>query len=352
MYHSYKSNGEIKQRKAVQFSVSYRDGRWLIRTVQIHGDLPYVETGFDGESYKTYVPVPAPPGRPVVGPYGGTGILDTGDVPHVFADPTTSVLWLGYCAWDYIPEATNALLEPLFVTDHMSGDMNEIWRFGIKYKAQIDRTHEKINSIVYWHPGKIYGWTREKESWISGPVKLTLMPPYNIGYTSAVYRAQTSQRVGALEVPQISSYTVYYPTPKGVTNAQLYTIEDYVLTATNISSQCKAMDFKPKISGPVMAVERRFDSDPVPAHQFNYIFQNQWLSKNEVAKLREYSNQLSMQQFLKPVVAADVQGAKKKQSKWMRALVYLLFAGFAFAGITHFLKINRKPTLQFRSSSE
>ncbi len=331
----YSPAGNPRNQSVTLFAVHYASGKWLIRSSQLRNGLSYIETGFDGTNYMTYVPLPRiASAKSGTLNDGGTGILDKGPIPHIHSVPLHSVLWLTFCSREVITRETKES-EPLFLTSHLGADFEEIFRFGVKFKTAIESDEQtRIKRITYLHDGKIRGWSRPQASWVAKPTEILMPAPFNAGYTSAVFVAEGFVAARDANIPQDFRYSVYEADLKNLEPARTYLLQEFKGTVTNYLPACALSQFQPVITGRVMAVERRFTMDEMPVHQFNYLFKDAWKTEDQVRRDPAFSRQLIAQGYTQPAIMGELARASHSAKK-RRILVYSGFIVLAILGLLY-----------------
>ncbi|MFT4588286.1 MAG: hypothetical protein ACI9VS_002241 [Candidatus Binatia bacterium] len=311
--------------KTYQFFVAVSNECWIVHTRNPEGPYDHVETGSLGGEIYTCIAFHSKTA-------GGrsrnqsVALVEPGPVPHILQQSVNSVLWLAFASETYIAGA-GEWLEPLFRYEAFGSDSQEIYNLGLTMKCDVRRATADsglIERIVYWSDSKVRGWRQAEGFWLGPPEVIAMNPPYDQGFTNAIYQVLDTTSVGDQLIPASFEYTAFVP-PKGGSSAdELLAHNHFTGNVTNAVSKLRVASFLPAINGVAMARENRFRKEAQPTFAFNYFFTNRWLNDAEVRNLPEFTSQVALQTELVPqlAVAEAVTKRNRQGRKWPVLVVF------------------------------
>ena len=121
-------------------------------------------------------------------------------------------------------------------------------------------------------------------------------PPYDKGFTNAIYTVNTFTNIGGYSLPLTFNLKVFVPAYLG---SGITLSKEYNGTINNISAECSLTNFIPEVMSEGDISDTRFVSaDAIRQEQFLYKT-NRWLSTNEVETLPGFSNYVVNERLLK-----------------------------------------------------
>jgi RNA polymerase sigma factor (sigma-70 family) len=355
---SYPRLGGVAKWDPMNFKIYVRDGKWLMHFSHPWSGSKYLEIGFDGKTmYRS-------------------GMLDENAIPKTDLSALPG-LWGGSISFDSVPSGGPERLSyiPLtWLALASSHDLDEAKdHLFPPYSTDIVRARLPVSVI------RMNGLPRLPQTIIffddgfdrSEGVPKKRNPPYDEGFTNAIYTVNTFTNIGGYSLPLTFNLKVFYPAYSG---SGIKLGGEYNGTISNISAECSLTNFIPEVMGGGRITDTRFVSaDAIRQEQFQYET-NHWLSTNEVEMLLGFSNYMVVDRLIKntpPVYVTygklpptnstpaqlkefyDAQrlAAKEKQTQANKILaekknqnlsMYAIIFGFALASVVIFLRGRKK----------
>jgi hypothetical protein len=326
---------KLRREETYTFRVQYRHPYWSILTRNTSHGLRDAEFTFDGTNQIVCVfRAPAEFTTPITtNTFVGHAEVRREAMPHCRIRPVNSVLWLALCSRSYFESHSN-LSEPLFVTDSLGADMDDLYRTPIEYPCIVrwNRNFPHAPASIEFHnDGTIYGWDYEGQSMKQPPKSYRLPEPFDKGYLQArLVIDSTGTNADAVEPWKTARYEQFGRMPKTASEGHsTFLLERHTLTITNFASTCQRTVFQPSLTGQVMVSECRFETASQPIYKFQYATRN-WLDDDHVKKLPEYIDQLALQ----PLVVADIENRRPKEDGRHSHKHTLGILGVLSAGLT------------------
>ncbi len=187
------------------FVVSVRDGEWRIVTGPLDSSnrlesakdadcLRTVNTEFRGGTNSNRV-------------WSNVALIQPRDRPSL-ENPFLQTLWLTYCSSAYFQSVTNDKIEPIWPLDNpLLSDAG----FTLSGKWFLNETPPHLPvELIYLNDGIYRGYNYTKKE----PKEIKLPPPYNTGYTCAVFTATSITNLNGSSVP-LGFYFKTSQTPLG-----------------------------------------------------------------------------------------------------------------------------------------
>ncbi len=195
-------NSYEKQEAALDkyFSVDLRDSVWLLKTWGPGKDAHVYELGYEaGELFRLYTFIQHDHGANT-NKY--STLVKNGEIPDDDAS-LLNYLWLAYCSTGFVAGRTEGKLEPIWQMDDPTLNAE-----GFQFAAHITQSSSASppSMVTYFSDGAY----RLRDG--NGPRRLVwASPPYNQGYTNAIYQAQTSTNINGIELPASWTFVRYMP---------------------------------------------------------------------------------------------------------------------------------------------
>ena len=272
----------------VSFHVYVRDCKWLIRA-RAKGDSVESEIGFDGTHQYNYgVYLKALPGED-----SWSGGVRPEGVPFFGPIPSIPIIWLALADSCYLEKGARSMVPPY------SEDMPRMQL--VIHAVRRQSAPRLLEEMVFVDDG--YDRT--------GIELRKRRPPYDKGFTRAVFSAGTFTNIGGCELPLAFSLRVFRPSRAGGSADDLDLMFQYEGHIKDVGSTCSIGAFAPQVPTAAGGVIRDFRFalpealDPQP---FTYGASN-WLSVDEVRQLPGFAEYLRMQPLLKNNVAVALTPA-------------------------------------------
>ena len=275
----YLAGGKIEELKPVFFHIYVRDCQWLVQATPLrpHGVDYNSEISSDGKYIYNFGELRNNNGSNLWG-----GAIAPDGVPFFGPIPTIPVIWL-------------ALADSCYL------DQNPI-RMPPPYSAAVLRTPLAIHlvrrqqsprlpdMIVFMNDGYDRRDGQTNENW---------PPPFDHGFTNAIYSASGFTNIGGIELPREFNLEVLRPAGSSATGKKLVPEFLYRGYITNMSRINPVSDFVPKppdgCEGDISDSRFAITSALVP-HPFDYRASN-WLSEQAVRNLPGFSSYEKSQPF-------------------------------------------------------
>lgn len=237
-------SGQVFVDREVNFSVSVDGCRWLIRTwapstfqtngisyreVGCDGTNIYAVTAFDGDYNPMSVAGKAaysngmtgnPPATFQKSRNDGTAVVTPGLCPDpTKVDQLTIPVWLAYVSSCYLAQSTNSHLRP----PYSMGPFVDTGDFSVAAQWEWFPESRFPSRVIYFDDGNVHG--------PSGPT--ALRPPYDQGYTSAVYEVLSTAQIDSSSLPSEFRLTRFGPAKGGKRNTDLRTVATFTGKAEN-----------------------------------------------------------------------------------------------------------------------
>ena len=188
-----------------QFLVAFRNGEYRITTWP-PGSSNYIQCAWDGKALRTVV------ADYRGGANSGSVWLNAGTVESLMV-PTADVpflpaLWLAYCSSGYFESRKDHEVEPVWPQDNPL-----LRKQGFRVRAEwalADGDPHLPEAVAFLNDGIYRGYDEKNLK----PIEIPLPPPYQEGFTNAVYRANSMTNVDSLRVPA-DFFLRMYLTPVG-----------------------------------------------------------------------------------------------------------------------------------------
>lgn len=349
----YRQNGSLLEERHFAFAVDYNQDQWLIRLWRTEHTNAYVECGYDGKSFKSFMPFtrtrmfidpatlePIPP--PNTLPQSGSATITRRTIPRPLGHRMISVIWFGLAGHKFRQEIRDKM-EPLFYTASMGADHDELGRFKPQLPVHVERADGYIKKLVLLSEGKILGWKQPKASWTTEPALQHYPPPFNKGFTNGVYEVIETGKIKEQHVPTSYQYSQLAPRPTGSTSADTYLRGLFKVKATLLAPSPHAItNFEPHIPNTAQVNDRRFELDKKPVFSFTYTVTNRWLTDEETRQLPQYARQLEVQTALIEENKLAIPVPETQQSPTNRGYLLILFAILSLALVIWFTTTTAK----------
>jgi hypothetical protein len=267
----------------VHFRLSVDGRRWFVHTTTDSKELyDYVEAAYD-ESWLYCVRnmmTAVRKNRNETGSAGAnvaTASIGRGEILHDPFAPTISPIWLAFASGAYFDRTTNGMAEPAI--DYSAENFYST-RDPFRQMLRLTRhaSFPKLpEEVTYFDDG----FEHFRGSLQRRP------PPYDAGFTNAIYQVLRWTNVGELALPAMSRLDIFAPkdavhAPKhpGKTNTVLILQQRYLMSLTASRQNLTTAVFRPTLPGVTAVCDARF-YDEVPVLQ-SYFASKDWLSAEAV----------------------------------------------------------------------
>ena len=272
-------SGDVRVWRTNSFTVSVSNCNWLIRSTPIHREeLDYTEMGYaNGEIRMLYHFTKSVNGAE-------TNILvgkvDQNDVPPDDGS-TISHLWLAYASGCYFAQITNTHLKPVWLLDdfdlrYEGFTVNAGWKVS-------DLTPKLPEFVVYFNDGVL----RARDS--TGRVSFKARPPYDGGYTNAIFESLIWTNIGRIALPLAFSFQRFGLKNPAASSNDLALINLIEAQADQVSTAVGRISFGPSFAGTASVADQRFNP---PLRDLIYTIRDgRWPAKTDSKLLKEYNHQ-------------------------------------------------------------
>jgi len=195
-----------------------------------------------------------------VGPNVANGLTYPGQVFHHRLADEVGAIWLAYAATCYFQSQTSSFIEPAMAFDGFGGTYEPAGHE--KLRAEWTLTSSKPNlpaQVVYFGDG--YKTIRGRRA--------KLAPPYDRGFTNAIYQVATFTNVSGLTLPLDASLKVFTSRPGAAVAEDLRVLVEYRVHLTSAGKSVDAVTFQPALPGVTLLDDRRVGP-------LQYFATNQW----------------------------------------------------------------------------
>ncbi len=274
------------------FSVSCKDGQWIIRSKRSDQTTDYEEDGQDGRYVYSLTSMEAwAKSRREAGLQVGVNTMEGEITPGRFpfnSPEMNRVLWLLYASSSYLSEMH--LIKRLPPIASFSGRHAYLYGFQQPATWRLAGTSPPLPAfVVIYDDGRLRYWEDEGEGFMTGPpLERNWRAPYDKGFTNAVLTVESFSEQGSHRIPQKATFSVYMPKPDGTNAQDLQLCTRFSICASNVCFHTAVTDFKPEVRGSVLVADRRFERDKPPIYVFSYLADKRWLSDAEARQRPEF----------------------------------------------------------------
>jgi hypothetical protein len=275
--------GNVMKEEPVSFKVYVRDCQWLIHITQQNAHTKYLEIGFDGRTmYYSAMLDEKVVANITPKPDLWTGGLSLDVVPFHGSQPNIPVIWLALASSCYLDDAKDHLIPP-YSTDLVRARLPA-------FVFRMSDLPKLPQAIIFLDDGfdRKFGVPRQRP------------PPYDKGFTNAIYTVNSFTNVGSYSLPREFNLKVFLPVSS---NIKLFA--EYNGIVDNVRPECSLTNFIPEIGGIGFVNDQRFLSVD-DTHRMPFLYRtNRWLSMNEVEALpgiSTYTNYEHLKEYDSPTV--------------------------------------------------
>jgi hypothetical protein len=276
----------------VSFHVAVRGPKWFIRTTRPDKLLAdYEEAAYDGTnlyyvcSIKTAVGQRAATGKKT-GVNNAIAWIYKGPVLHSDVSHIIAPVWFAYASSRYLAALTNSELEPVIMAPLSTG----VYDLAVPFKqhAEITLSASLPNlpmRVVFFEDGFL------RDEMLRAPRKRK--PPYDKGFTNAVYSAVNFTNVGGYSLPTTATLRIYAPkddqfAPNGLgtTHHDVMLHSQYQIALTRATPQTSLEEFQPKLLPTSVVTDARFVQQQgllVP-----YLSDSNWATVAEITNSKDF----------------------------------------------------------------
>jgi hypothetical protein len=193
-----------------------------------------------------------------------------------------SILWLAFCSKCYLKEAGHGTVRPVWLVDERQFESGA-------YNVQADWTNFAqspflLKNVVFYSDGLDYPFHGRPEQ----PTPLS--PPYNEGYTQAVYSVAQTMNDGNLLLAKDFSLTLYGPKPGGRSTSDLLPEAKWFGHVDKAAEKTSVRVMVPEIAEKVFVQDARFVNVLTNLKTMNYIITNGWLRADDPKLVQGVAN--------------------------------------------------------------
>jgi hypothetical protein len=218
-----------------------------------------------------------------IGTNYGTGYVFPGPVPFVDASWVPPI-WLAYASHCYLADSSNALIKPIWEFDDPDLRFTDF-----RVKAQWSTVDSEIalpTSVVYFNAGKYHVKQGTKH------VSIAAAPPYDKGWTNAIYQVLARTNFSGLSVPLKAEFLRLAPKPGGHSAKELVVIQRTVIETLSVTNHGLTDGFLPNLANGIVVLDYRlYDDIGAP---IQYKSSRRWLKKDELPSLGSFTNQYAI----------------------------------------------------------
>lgn len=258
-----------------EFSLIYdaHTGCWKIRTSKA-GSIDYAEKSFDG----SYI-------------YGlnsqflqTNGTISRANVGKIeeFAVPEPdgsriNTLWVGYASAGYFKSLTNKMVYPPWLLDDPTARLGG---FAVEANWALNKDAVGLPAVVIYKSDGIFHGMNERNG---KPITFRERPPFDNGYTQAVFKVTESKNLGTCAVPLAFTFSRF-----SVASGNYELLTEEVVSAQDVENTSQQVNFPPGFVGKADIYDGRFKvpsfSKPGQYDYFRYSSSNGiWPNFAEVA---------------------------------------------------------------------
>ena len=265
-----------------EFKVQVKGCDWLIRSSE-PGSCSYVEEGFrQGNLYTLTLWCSNTTG---LSSNAYVGLIEADELP----DDNGSLiqyLWLAYASTGYLDHEKGVALRPICCLDDRALRAEKFKMRSILTRADAEPR------LPTWLAYLSDGFYRTEGA--SGRLVFKAPPPFDQGYTNAVYSVGALTNCGTLQLPLEFSFT-RYAVSHDATKPGLWVRTRIVGKATTVVERLSSRVLLPQFSGAFRVKDNRFNSANPPMGQLHYeIRDGEWDNETNAAaaKLDEINQQV------------------------------------------------------------
>jgi hypothetical protein len=189
-------------------------------------------------------------------------------------DPFIIPVWLAYASGCSFEESRNGLLRPVYALDR-SLDVST-------YRVKADwRTLGAQTGVPAWVAYFNDGRTVTRPDGQVGAAD----PPYDQGFTNAVYEALTLTNLGGLGIPLSFRLTTFSAKPGGRTPGELLAVAEFTASARIVRPASGGDSFVPPLPANTFVTDARAQTGGVGTGYVYFSSNGAWLDQSAVAKL-------------------------------------------------------------------
>ncbi len=326
---SYFVNGTLTKERHTHFDIRVNECAFNVRTF-LSGGTNYYEWGSDGRDLYRILIAPAS--------YEGMHKTPTNNVPYAAYISTLNSLplddgslnqyvWLAYASQCFLLSSTNGILEPMWQMDDPSLKTNHF-----SMAAQIETNASGLPSrVVYMNDGFYRGIDPETKQ----QIKRQLPPPYNKGFTNAIYECISWRPVDKIVIPDQFRFTLFR-TPLGIQGSLQPRLIVNGFTTT-VESYSGGPDFKPTFNGRGSVWDYRATgsiqitaTSNITYSYIGYVTTNGgWLTSNQLGKAILQHDSYERHQYIEQ--KSDQPSAQQRVSYGTLAVMIIVSLVFLFA---------------------
>lgn len=289
----YLAGGKVQEVGRIPFQLYVRDCSWLVRVTSskpLESGRSW-ETSCDGK-YMYYFGQ----NRDAQDKVDWGGAVEPQGVPFAGPIPSMPVIWLALADACFFDQNSSSMSPP--------------------YSTAVLRTPFAINVVRMQLPPRLAkaitfmddGYNRR-----NGQTNIKWPPPFDQGFTNAIYSASGFKNVGGLELPLEFNLTVLRPVLKSSSVDKLELDCQYQGHISYVNVGCSISNFAPDIpSGSVGEISDKRFALPTALVPIPFSYQaSKWLSEQEVRKLPRFANyEMSQPMFSNFVPVLTLSGGK------------------------------------------
>lgn len=234
----------------------------------------------------------------------GDGTVARGNVPCFAIADEAGAVWIAYASASYFAQPASGQRRQVPFANYvgqrnlMPGD-----------KAVLERVSFSLEDEPPQLPKEAAYYVQDfSKEWIEPRVKINADGPF----TNVIYEAMSFTNLGRLRLPTKSRVAVYRPDPQLLPKVVPQTCYEIHLTTTNIVLETSLVSFKPKLPGPTVISEQRFNNGT--GINFAYRATNNWPSEEAARQSPGYRE-------ARQIALTELAAKKKNMGTFVRIVI-------------------------------
>jgi hypothetical protein len=258
----------------------------------------------------------------------------------IFKEQFLQTLWLTYCSSSSLQSAVDGKIEPIWELDNPSLEA-EGFRMPAKWVLDEVPPHFPLE-ISFINGGIYHGYDRINKKQID----IQLPPPYNLGYTCAVLRVNSTIRTNTMSIPsefyfetRMPPFNGHQPIPRTIMLGEVDSIKPY----------CSMSNFLPSYQGEATiwdyCIVKKLPLNSVKGNVLSYLAHNgDWPHGKELDDIiYKYLRIEKLREAVTKTLTADNNASEIKHRQTLVRIVFFGLMGASFfALIVIFLRQKHK----------
>jgi hypothetical protein len=199
----------------------------------------------------------------------GTASISEGEIFYNAALPEVPPVWLAYGSSCFFDSHKEELVEPAMVQDGTGVEYGRAGSRKLKaLRSMSDHFPFLPTRVVYLSDGQLYDFNGKL---------IRYEPPYDHGFTNAVYEVHSITNHNGLELPLRSSLKLFDRVTNAMSASDLRAVGDYQIQLLTVKTNLSISSFQPPLPGRTVVADHRFYGRENP--QYFMELSNQWRSQ-------------------------------------------------------------------------